>query len=190
MQRELQTRAFEMREFAITAEGRAVEGLVVPYGETASVVTRDGPITEMFAFGAFRVDVLGSREVGNAHWVKLTLEHNDSIGNRLGYAQELEETEAGLRALFTLYPSEAEKAREIIGETHKGLSVGFFTVKARPNDDGVIVRTEARLDHVAVTPVPAYESARVLALREQPGTLETPHLDQVAEYLDTIRAVG
>lgn len=186
-------RSFPITDYEYRDEGRTLVGLIVPYDSPTVVTTRDGTYPESFVMGAFRTDIIGAERVGNAHWVKLTLEHDQSLGNRLGYGSALEESREGLIGTFSLYASEAAKAQEVIGETHKGLSVGFLPLSggAKLSDDGeTVVRTRCRLDHVAVTPVPAYEGARVLALREEQAgvELERPRLEQVQEYLDSLGA--
>ena len=58
-----------------------------------------------------------------------------------------------------------------------GMSVGFVPVQHRRGRDGVREIVEARLLEVSLVPIPAYEGARVLAVREAAAGVEFAPLD-------------
>ena len=138
---------------------RTLEGLCVPYGRTT---TKAGyPHGERFVAGAFR------QLVGERVKIRLTDQHDESGRRPLGVGTEFRDTDEGLYGTFRFYNTPEgrggwENAQE---ETYGGLSVGFLPVEERRADDGAREIVRARLYHVSLVDEPAYDDARVLAVR-------------------------
>jgi HK97 family phage prohead protease len=140
---------------------RTLEGLCVPYGRTT---TKAGyPHGERFVAGAF-ADLVEARGAK----IRLTDSHApDDLRRPLGVATEFRDTDEGLFGTFRFYNTPEgrggwENAQE---ETYGGLSVGFLPVEERRAEDGAREVVRARLFHVSLVDEPAYEDARVLAVR-------------------------
>jgi hypothetical protein len=75
--------------------------------------------------------------------------------------------------------------REMLTESHTGLSV-FFTDRVPPRVvDGVRQRVSVTVHHVAATPIPAYEGATIASVRaNEELVLGTPALDEWRAWLD------
>jgi HK97 family phage prohead protease len=206
MEMQVYTRQFpvslDMGDFDTEGDGRTVVGRVVPYGETISFVDAyDGNKIkqERFVRGAL------AKQAGSSAWARvlLTYEHDDGFTNILGYGRELREQDDGGYGSFRLYEADAGKAREMIENSHRGLSVAFATRKrGRTDPDGVVVRDDVRVERVGITNDPAYSGAKVLAVRNQDGLavpvpvllapdppeqVPTPNLDHARALLDELR---
>jgi hypothetical protein len=176
-------------------DGRTVEGLIVPFGRPTDVVERDevtGEIVqyrEQFLPGSLTAMSQMARRRGNWGMVRLTLDHEDGFASRVGYATNVEQIDEGGFGTFRLYRSaELEKVQSMIEESHQGLSVEFSDIGKARTIDGVVSRTQVYVDAVSAVPVAAYADARVLAMRGGELTVETPALDEVAEWLASIGA--
>lgn len=178
---------FEVRDFADDGDGRTVYGRIVPYGETTQFVDiYDGARIkqERFEYGALEPQTHGQA------WsrVALSFQHDDGFPNTIGYGRQLQELKDGAYATFRLYKPDAEKAAEMIRESHQGLSVEFEP-KRDSYDNGVVVRQRVHIRRVGITPDPAYLGAEVLAVRERQAELviATPNLDYAREALAKLR---
>lgn len=191
--------AFELRDAG--DDGRTVYGRVVPYGETIEFV--DGlengqPIIkrERFIRGSL------ARQSKAWHLVMLSFEHLPGFANTVGYGRKLEEADDGAYATFRLYERDAAKAREMLVESHKGLSLEFRALQDRLAADGVIERLRVHVEAVSMVADPAYIGAQVLAIRSNqlatagdvPGEtsivdsgLATPNLDSVLADLARLK---
>ncbi len=154
-------------EVRATSDGRTVGGIVVPY-ERAARVSDGGPsYNEMFVRGAFTRTL---QHRGDK--VKFLSQHN-SRSNPLGVAigSSWREDAAGLFGEFRVSKTQAgDEALELIRDgALDSFSVGFTPIK-HEKKDGVVVRTEVRLNEVSLVTFPAYEDARVLAVREALAT--------------------
>lgn len=140
--------------------GRTVAGIVVPFGRTA-VVSDGGPrYEEGFQRGAFArtIERRGAR-------VKLLSQHN-SRAFPLGKATLLREDEAGLYGEFHVSATRAgDEALELLRDgAVDSFSVGFSPVKHEKRGR-VTWRTEVALREASLVTFPAYEDARVSAVR-------------------------
>lgn len=136
-----------------------LEGLCVPYGKTT---TKAGyPQGERFLPGAF------ASAPGNERRVRLTDMHDDTGKRPVGIATTFRDTPDGLWGSFRFYATpEGRGAREnCLEETYGGLSVGFLADQEQRGEDGAREVVRARLFHVSLVDEPAYEDARVLAVR-------------------------
>lgn len=159
----MDTTFVQMTDFEARDAGNGTHeltGLCVPYDVPT---TKVGARPEVFRPGAFAgaVDAVGK--------VRLT-DHNHSRDKRpVGVATHLEERAGGLYGRFRFYDTpEGEAAyRNVREETYGGLSIGFVAVRTRDTAVGREV-LEARLHHVSLVDEPAYDDAKVLALRHAP----------------------
>jgi len=138
-----------------------LEGICVPYGVTT---TKAGHANgERFLPGAFAD--LDPSAFGK---VRLTDSHLEGEQRRpVGVGTQFRDTPQGLFGAFRFYETpEGRGAREnVIEETYGGLSVGFMPVQERTGTDGAREIVRARLFHVSLVDEPAYDDAKVLAVR-------------------------
>jgi uncharacterized protein len=137
--------------------GRTITGLAVPYG----VPTRIGPYVETMVRGVFADATEAPDEV------KVMAAHaHDTLP--IGRALSLTETPEGL--LAELLVSDTTAGRDVLTLVRDGvatgLSVGFVPVVDQWNADRTaVMRTRAALIEVSVVAFPAYEDARIAAVR-------------------------
>lgn len=156
------TRAFAASLDA--GDGRTIVGRCVPYGVPATVCDPGGtPYTEVWRRGAFR------RSCKAPSRVLLNYEHHDAIGDVIGHAVELRESDDGLDAVFRALPgTPGDQALELIrAGVVTGLSINASVPPSgtKYRNDGVHERHLANLHHVALTGIPAYADAQVYATR-------------------------
>src|SRR5262245_1437301 len=155
-------------DLAITGDGRTVTGMLAPYNEIAKVDDGFGPYWETFEPGCFQRCMRAK-----ANYLRVQLEHN---GHWVGRGSLWRDGPAGLSADLRLDDTEAGreaafKSRD--GQT-PGLSLAFQpaainpTIKHRDGRDVVHRRQVKGLHHVALCQVPAYDSAKVAAVRSAP----------------------
>jgi len=141
--------------FRVDPESRTISGLAVPWGKVA----RSG-------FSKWRFPQ------GSLHWsdpsrVKLNLDHDRS--QTLGRAVRLQETSAGLDVTFKVARGpEGDRALSLAEDgVYDGLSIEIDFAsdgdewQPDPADESVRLARSATLRAVALTPMPAYDDARV-----------------------------
>lgn len=140
-------------------------GLCVPYDVPTTKVA--GGRAEVFRHGAF------AGVVGDRAKVRLRDQNHELRSRPVGTAVQLEERQDGLYGRFRFYNTPEGRAayENVREETYGGLSVGFVSVRDRQTPTGREV-LEARLHHVSLVDTPAYEDAKVLAVR---------HADEAAQ---------
>jgi HK97 family phage prohead protease len=162
-------------ELELREDGRTLAGRVMPYG----VKARIGGYTEMFRPGAFA-------DADPTQIPLLAVHDHESLP--IGRALSLTDGPAGLDA--ELRVSETRTGDEVLTLVRDGaatgLSVGFIPVEDRWNATKTTVeRVRARLMEISITAFPAYQDARILAVRdagdERLGATRTPRLT-VARY--------
>lgn len=158
----------EMRRAEGGGGKHILTGLCVPYNRvTMNVAATRG---EKFAPGAFATAPAAASKI------RLTDSHQPGEARRpVGVATALQDAPDGLYGTFRFYDTpEGRGAWENVQEgTYGGLSVGFHVVKARTSVlDGCREVLEARLYHVSLVDEPAYEDAKVLAVRAADSLLE------------------
>ncbi len=150
-------------EVRASGDGRVIGGIVVPYERTARVSDGGPAYSEQFARGAFTrtLQHRGDR-------VKFLSQHN-ARSNPLGVAvgDSWRDDAAGLYGEFRVSKTQAgDEALALVRDgALDSFSVGFTPIK-HEKKDGVVVRTEVRLNEVSLVTFPAYEDARVLAVRD------------------------
>ena len=148
--------------------GRTVTGIVVPFDRVATVSDGGPSYEESFRRGAFTKTIA---ERGDR--VKL-LSHHDRGRNPLGRATLLREDAAGLYGEFAVSRTTAgDEALELVRDgALDSFSVGFAPVK-QMRTGKVTVRTEVHLREASLVTFPAYEDARIAAVRSlTPAELE------------------
>jgi HK97 family phage prohead protease len=148
-------------DLAIRSDGRTVLGIAVPW-HTPTRVSDDGrrSYMEAFAPGSFARTIA---ERGDR--VKFLALH--ATGTMpLGRATLLREDAAGLYAELRVSKTAAgDEALELIRDgALDGLSIGFTPVRHRRDGD-VTVRTEVGLREISAVTFPAYDGARIAAVR-------------------------
>lgn len=159
-------------------DGRTVSGIVVPF-DTVARVSDGGPsYEERFQRGAFAKTIA---ERGDR--VKLLMQHDSR--EPVGKAVELREDPAGLFGSFRVSNVPAgDHALELVRDgVIDSFSVGFSPVK-HTRDGVVTVRTEVALREASLVTFPAYDTARVTALRAMVADLPD---DERAEFLRAIQ---
>ena len=140
--------------FEVSAETRTIKGLVLPYG----VIGDNGEGKYTFSKDAMVLPVDASR-------VKLLVGH--SFGEAVGYATELEHSDAGLIGTFKIARgADGDKALSMAEDrVWDGLSAGIGRkAKFKAGRDGVLVAISADLAEVSLTPLPAFDDARVTSV--------------------------
>jgi HK97 family phage prohead protease len=169
---------------AQAADGRVLEGRLVPYGETADVTdaTDQGMerYREAFQPGAFAYQVGKALQDGSvARRVTFVDQHQGGLG-KLGYALGLEERADGLYGELRVLPRQVDNVEQLLADGVDGLSVGFVPIRSQRTADGTRLRTRCHLVHVALEAVGAYSSARVLAMRGAEDELEEVRMEERA----------
>jgi len=162
----IETRTFQIElEMQERDDGRTLTGLAVPYGTEAKI----GNYVETFAPGAF--------EGADPTQVPLMAVH-DRESLPIGRALTLTDTPAGLEAELRVSKTKlGDDVLELVKDgAATGLSVGFVPVQDRWDAGHTRVeRVKARLVELSITAFPAYDSARVLAVRSE-DRARTPRL--------------
>lgn len=173
-------------------EENIVEGRVVPFNQVATVIEHGERYREGFRAGSLTFMHQFAKQRGNAAWVHLNLDHDESLPARIGFARSFEQRDDGGWATFKLYPSaDLPKVRSMLTESHTGLSVLFDDLAPPVDVDGVRWRTQVKILHVAATPIPVYAGAGITSVRAagapDPSELLTPALDEWTAYLDGLK---
>lgn len=175
---------------------RQIELIVMPYETMAEVEYHGRMIEEIVSRGAFD----GLEKPGVASRVKVNLDHKLDIANKIGSTLALhpsrQEGLVGEVRVSKMHPL-GNFVLEQADAEDLGASAGFTLLfdkngKTYPNAQTWETRRRRRLnrlflDHIALTPDPAYVGARVLAVRNasetEPGKVATPNLDAVRAQL-------
>lgn len=160
-------------------DGRTVCGICVPYNQPTTVNDWGIRYDEQFAPGAFTRSIAN----GGPQRVKFLAQH-DRDAFPLGRADVLVDDPAkypGLYGEFRVSKTErGDEALELIRDgALDGLSVGFAPVRSDPDRESpgaLVTRHEARLNEVSAVSFPAYDGARIAAVRSE-------YVDQVMQAL-------
>jgi HK97 family phage prohead protease len=153
------TRAF-LGDLCVRSDGRTITGLAVPWDTPTRVSDGGASYLEAFSRGAFtrtiaergdRIKFLALHDQRRLPLGRITSLTEDASG--LVIEARVSETSAGDEALTLIRDGALD-----------GLSIGFRPVR-HVVKDGVTVRTEARLNEVSAVSIPAYDDARILAVR-------------------------
>ncbi|MFJ9125710.1 HK97 family phage prohead protease [Streptomyces sp. NPDC102340] len=140
------------------ASDGTLTGICVPYGQVSYLT--EHAAGERFARGAFAKSI-----AARAGKIRLKSLHSEVMP--VGVATDLEERDDGLYGTFRLYDTpEGHAARQRAQEgVYGGLSIEFRPMAEERAKDGVTEVREAALHAVALELDPAYDGARVLAVR-------------------------
>jgi hypothetical protein len=174
----------QMELRAVDPDARTITGIVAPY-DAVSYMTPD-PAGERIMRGAFKKSIA---QRGNR--VLLCRSHNHD--RPIGMARDWIDADAGLSATFTVRAGVAgDEALEDARDGYLGgLSVGFKPLVQSRGQDGAREIREAALLEVSLVSIPAYEGARVLAVRsaQDLSDLLKPFANRPAVNLSPIPAV-
>jgi HK97 family phage prohead protease len=177
------TRAFtaDLEVRSTFGGGRTVAGLVAPFNTAAPIADELGRYIETIAPGAF-ARTIAERGVAR---VKLLALHDRTV-MPVGRATVLREEAAGLYGEFAIAQTErGDEAIALIGNgAIDAFSIGFRAIRDRWNRQrSERTLLEVRLDEVSLVWQPAYETARITALRQE----TTPTLHAAYERLLTLK---
>jgi uncharacterized protein len=179
-------REVEITEATVAPE-RTIVLRAVPYNKAALVDDGEGPYFEEWAHGVFRSSVAAP------HRVSLNWRHGQDALSFLGKATLLREEPDYLHAEYRVARGKVgDHVLDLVGDgALDGASIEAIplpkgtTWGTRPDGARFAVRQRALLLGTALTPMPAYADAKVLAVRED-GPVEpqgTPLLDALlAEF--------
>jgi HK97 family phage prohead protease len=153
-----------LADLEIRGDGRTVAGLAVPFDVPTDIADSQGVYSETFRRGAFArtIEQRGRR-------VKALAQH-DRRRLPLGRAHSLREDAHGLAVeLHISQTRDGDEALELVRDgALDGLSIGFRSVDGGDRWNATrtaVERVEVRLDEVSLVAFPAYDDARVMAVR-------------------------
>lgn len=177
-------------------DGRTLEGIIVPYGQVATVVEPDPETNklvkyqEQFLRGSLAAMAQGFKLRGRID-IPLVMGHVENFNSRIGFATQLHSRDDGAWASFRIYDdNNLVKIQSMLRESHTGLSIAFKDTRAPKLIDGVVSRVQVFVGHVAATPTPTYATAGITAMRALEDGQEAPRpsLDAVRAWLDQERS--
>lgn len=140
--------------FEVNEQTRTIKGLVLPYG----VIGDNGKGKYTFARGTVTWPADLSR-------VKLLIGHD--FGQAVGHATDLEDTDAGVVGTFKVARGpEGDRALSMAEDkVWDGLSAGIGrAAKFKAGRDGVFAAITADIAETSLTPLPAFDDARVTSV--------------------------
>lgn len=182
-------------DWKLRSDGNTVTGRIVPFMQPTTIVDRGERFREQFLPNCMTAMIQwATHKRGNFGFMTLTLDHDESLRGIIGRAKSVEQRDDGAWADFRLIGDDSDraKARDLLEESHTGLSVMFDDIAPPRLLAGVRSRVQVFVRHVAATPFPAYTGAMVTGVREQ---IEPPSLDDILErpalaewqsYLDSL----
>lgn len=138
-------------------EHRILTVRCVPYG---AISHRAGPRPERFAPHAF------AGAPARASKIRLRDANHAKDRPPVGVAQHLEDRDDGLYGQFRFYDTTEGRAalENVVENVYDGVSVGFYA-EDDTVIDGVREVRRAQLHHLSLVEEPAYDDARILAVR-------------------------
>jgi phage head maturation protease len=172
--------------FRVNEQKRTISGLIVPWGKIAM----SGGVRWRFAEGSLRW--------GDASRIKLNMGHDRH--QSVGFAAALRNTTRGVDATFKVTRApEGDRALTLAADkAWDGLSIEIDFEddfgddwQPDPADEFTRLVRQAKLQHVALTPAPAFDDARVAAVaaskqqqgRSTPGAEHRQHADRPASVV-------
>lgn len=170
---EMRRRSYEVRAVA-DDDGRTITGLAVPFDTETEIIPG---FREKIARGAVNLDTMPA----------LFYRHSEPIGVITAMSEQADGLMIEARVSDTALGRDAATlARD---GAIKCLSIGFFEREYtdETTDDGATLRTQHSIDlrEVSLVPIPAYEDAKITAVREAQtptpttNTKGTPMTDQI-----------
>jgi uncharacterized protein len=154
-------RTYAADQLEVRSEARTIVGIAVPFDSETTIWESGRRYREVVRRGAFR-RTLAER---GPQRVKVLANH-DERSWPIGRAQVLPEDHNGLYAELAVSRTRAgDEALELIRDgALDGLSIGFSPV-AQDYQDDLCVRTEIALREISVVAFPAFDGARISAVR-------------------------
>lgn len=177
-------------------DAREVFGRIFPFHQRARVREMENgqlvDYTEEFLPGCTqRMRQVAQRRGGGPTWISFTIDHDSAFDSRLGFCTNMNEEDDGAYGTFRLYDGpHLPKVRSMLMESHKGLSVEFSDVATPVISNGGALRQRRQINvaHVTATPIPIYEAAGILAMRDGDAMdMGTPNLDAALALLAEFR---
>jgi len=155
----------ELRD--VDSDGRTLEGVVVPYDETSYLTPN--PAGERVLRGAF---AKSAKQRGGRVFLFRGHDHGHPVGRAVTFSDEPD----GLHGTFQIRTSLLgdETLADVREGYLPGMSVGFRPLQTRRGAAGETEVVEAQLMEVSLVAIGAYDSARVLALREAADVAPPP----------------
>jgi HK97 family phage prohead protease len=165
------------RQIGVSFPDRTIELIVMPY-ETETLVERSGRmVQEILSRGAF--DGLERR----ANRIRVNRDHD--VTRTVGRAVKFQPShQEGLVATIKIAKTPlGDETLTLADDEILDASAGFLPMPGGETWEhrNRVRLTKCWLGHIAMTPDPAYQGARVLAVRNA-GTIATPNLDQVRAW--------
>lgn len=165
---------------------REIDVLAVPYNTATDVFDDGRAYSETIAPGAF------GGVAARAHRIKVLRDHHPH--RAVGVCSSLDADQSdGLHATLHISPTAlGDETLALASDRVLDVSVGFSSQGGdRWNQDRTaVVRTNLRLWELSLVPLPAYENARVLAVRqmhdfpiEAEPVSATPYRDEIQAWL-------
>lgn len=160
---EMRRRSYEVRAVA-DGDGRTITGLAVPFDTETEIIPG---FREKIARGAVNLDIMPA----------LFYRHSEPIGVITAMSEQPDGLMIEARVSDTsLGRDAATLARD---GAIKSLSIGFFEREYTDSttEDGATLRTQTSIDlrEVSLVPIPAYEDAKIAAVREATTPTPTPN---------------
>jgi HK97 family phage prohead protease len=172
---------------AVDFPKRTIELIVMPYEQEAVVEHRGRAIREIVSRGAFDgIDQRPDR-------VKVNRDHNTLFTCGKAVAFHPSRTEGLVAEVYISKTDLGNDTLELANDGMLDASAGFRPKHNEPNAEEWPSRDFRRLNkiwlgHIAMTPEPAYEGARVLAVRsDASGEAPTVAKPNMAEWLALVR---
>lgn len=157
-------------DLEVATDQRTIVGLAVPFGRRTTIVDHHGLYLEEFRRGAF-ARTLAER---GAERVRVLTMHNDRA-LPIGRASLLREDAGGLYAELKVSRTQTgDEVLELIRDgALDGLSICFTRVQWEDRGE-LVIHTEVKLHEISVVNFPAYDDARITAVRSASGLPEDP----------------
>lgn len=152
-----------------SGDGRTVDVRIVPFGETARAIDGLGGVAKGIPYEEEWMPNVFERQTKAANRILLNVEHERGISGIVGHGIALRQEADGYHGSFRLHETpDGEKALHLVKEgVYTGVSLEAFPQRSIRAASGVIQRVKGILDAVALCRVPAFDGARVLAVREE-----------------------
>jgi hypothetical protein len=152
------TTRLPMEVRSVDVDARTVEGVCVPWDETSYLTPN--PAGERMKRGAFNKSIT---QRGDRIFLYRDHDHSRPVGRSESFSDQ----DDGLHGTFRI--RESVSGNDALVDLREGylpaLSIGFRPLNSRRGPDGATEITEAQLLEVSLVSLPAYDGARVLALR-------------------------
>jgi HK97 family phage prohead protease len=174
------------KQIGVSFPNRTIELIAMPYEEETIVPYEGRMVREVFSKGAFD----GIERRAN----RVTVNRDHDITRTVGRAVKFHSGDAGLVAEVRIAKTLlGDETLELAGEEILDASVGFLPMadgEQWESNRSLRRLVKAWLGHIAMTPDPAYEGARVLSVRSDaaqgitaaPGGIVAPNLATVRAW--------